>query len=176
MNEIQPGVRYSVVSGFFSRAALPDAIEDAAPFLYWLTHGTHFAAKAHGEWIEKIFTGNQIEKGEYSLPSSRPELDGQPVDMEALHKAGVALFDYRGRRDPISPTGSCVASELWGLAPEHHNIEKTSNSLNRTIEKHIGHIFVVSRKLLAEFLDSVIAFYNDDLSDIELETSTAQKH
>jgi poly(3-hydroxyalkanoate) synthetase len=172
MNEIQPGVRYSVVSGFFSRAAIAGAIEDAAPFLYWLTHGTHFASKAHSEWIEKIFVGNQIEKGEYCLPSSNPELDGKPVRMAALHEAGVSLFDYRGKRDPISPTGSCVASELWGLAPEHHNIEKTRNSLNRTIEKHIGHIFVVSRRLLAEFLESVITFYADDLSEVVPDVST----
>jgi len=31
--------------------------------------------------------------------------------------------------------------------------------LNRTIEKHAGHIFVVSRTLLAEFLDLVSAFF-----------------
>jgi len=31
--------------------------------------------------------------------------------------------------------------------------------LNRTIEKNIGHIFVVSRKHLAEYLEMVSEFY-----------------
>jgi hypothetical protein len=30
------------MTGFYERAADADAIADAAPFLYWLTHGTRF--------------------------------------------------------------------------------------------------------------------------------------
>jgi len=81
-------------------------------------------------------------KGAFCLPSGNPALDGKPVDMNALQEAGVAIFDYRGTRDPIAPPGSCVASETWGQV----------GSGNQTIEKDVGHIFVVSKKLLAEFL------------------------
>ena len=161
MNEIQPGVRYSVASGFYNRAAHPGAIDDAAPFLYWLTHGTRFPARAHRQWISDIFVGNAIEKGTYALPSSRPELDGRPVTMEILARAGLAIFDYRGDRDPISPTGSCIASEKWGLCARC-NVSTTGSGLNRTIEKNIGHIFVVSRKLLAEFLGAVTTFFREE--------------
>lgn len=157
MNEIQPGVHYTVLSGFYGRAIQPGAIEDAAPFLYWLTHGTKFPARAHREWIENIFLGNEIAEGTYRLSSTIPERDGQPVDMEALHRSGVRIFDYRGSRDPIAPAGSCVASQLWGMRGEG-NIAMTRGNMNRTIEKNIGHIFVVSRKLLAEYLAAVTAF------------------
>lgn len=158
MNEIQPGVQYTVVLGFYGRAVIRDAITDAAPFLYWLTHGTKFPVHAHVEWIQKIFMENQIYEGKFSLPSVHPKFDGKPVNMQILKKAGVAIFDYRGSRDPIAPPGSCVAGETWGRV-NRGNIGLTSEYLNRTIEKNIGHIFVVSRKHLADYLEHVQAFY-----------------
>jgi poly(3-hydroxyalkanoate) synthetase len=159
MNEIQPGVHYTVLSGFYGRAIYTHAIEDSAPFLYWLTHGTKFPAQAHRQWIEQFFLGNCLVKGTYRLPSTNPELDGQPVDMEALQRGGVVIFDYRGSRDPIAPPGSCVASQLWGMRADG-NIQMTRGGLNRTIEKNIGHIFVVSKTLLAEYLKTVTDFLN----------------
>lgn len=158
MHQIQPGVRYTVSRGFYERASFEGAIEDAAPFLNWLNHGTRFPIRAHQEWIEKIFTNNQIWKGEYRLSSSIPALNGKPVDMHALTRAGVQLMDYRGQRDPISPVGSCIASEHWGVNSGENS--KTTDGLNRTIEKNIGHIFVVSRKLLAEYLKCALHFYH----------------
>ncbi len=157
MNEIQPGVHHTVLSGFYGRAIYSRAIEDSAPFLYWLTHGTKFPARAHREWISHFFIGNELVKGSYRLPSTVPELDGRPVDMEALSRGGVVIFDYRGFRDPIAPPGSCVASQLWGMRAEG-NIQMTREGLNRTIEKNIGHIFVVSKTLLAEYLKTVSGF------------------
>jgi len=157
MNEIQPGVHYTVLSGFYRRAIYSHAIEDAAPFLFWLTHGTKFPAKAHQDWIQKIFMGNQLVEGTYCLPSTNPDLDGKPVNMDALRESGVRIFDYRGLRDPIAPAGSCVASQLWGQC-EDGNVSVTRGGLNRTIEKGIGHIFVVSKKLLAEYLQIVSDF------------------
>ncbi len=77
--------------------------------------------------------------------------------MHALTNAGVQLMDYRGLRDPISPAGSCIASETWGV--DHGGNSQTTDGLNRTIEKNIGHIFVVSRKLLAEYLEHALHFY-----------------
>lgn len=139
INEIQPGVQYSVLMGFYERACQEDTMKDAAPFLFWLTHGTRFPARTHHEWLSKFFLGNELMKGTFCLPSRDPDLDGRPVNMNALKEAGVSLFNYRGSRDPIAPPGSCVASETWG---------KTGTA----IEKDIGHIFVVSKKLLAEFL------------------------
>lgn len=161
MNEIQPGVHYTVLSGFYSRAISPHAIKDSAPFLYWLTHGTKFPAKAHQEWIQKFFLGNQLIEGTYCLPSTNPALDGKPVDMDALRRGGVRIFDYRGLRDPIAPPGSCVASQLWGMRDDG-NIQVTRGGLNRTIEKNIGHIFVVSKTLLAEYLKVVSDFLRGD--------------
>ncbi len=157
MNEIQPGVHYTVLSGFYGRAIYPHAIEDSAPFLYWLTHGTKFPAKAHQEWIQKFFLGNQLFEGTYCLPSSNPDLDGKPVNLDALRAGGVCIFDYRGSRDPIAPPGSCVASQTWGLQQDG-NVMVTRGGLNRTIEKNIGHIFVVSRQLLSEYLQIVSEF------------------
>jgi hypothetical protein len=157
MNEIQPGVHYTVLSGFYSRAIYDHAIEDSAPFLFWLTHGTKFPAKAHQDWIQKFFLGNQLVKGTYCLPSTNPDLDGKPVNMEALREAGVRIFDYRGLRDPIAPAGSCVASQLWGQHLDG-NVLVTRGGLNRTFEKNIGHIFVVSKQLLAEYLQIVSDF------------------
>jgi poly(3-hydroxyalkanoate) synthetase len=158
MNEIQPGVQYTVVLGFYGRAEICDAIEDAAPFLFWLTHGTKFPVTAHGQWIKNIFTDNQICEGNYCLPSTNKKFDGKPVNMDILRKAGVAIFDYKGLRDPIAPAGSCVAGETWGQVG-CGNIKFTSAPLNRTIEKNIGHIFVVSRKHLSEYLEMVTDFY-----------------
>jgi poly(3-hydroxyalkanoate) synthetase len=160
MNEIQPGVHYTVLSGFYGRAVQTGAIEDSAPFLYWLTHGTKFPAAAHRQWIGKLFLGNELVKGTYRLPSTVPGLDGQPVDMDALRRGGVRIFDYRGSRDPIAPPGSCVASQLWGMRSDG-DIRTAGGGLNRTVEKNIGHIFVVSKKLLAEYLDTVSAFLSE---------------
>ena len=149
ISEIQPGVQHSVMTGFYERANQTGALEDTAPFLFWLTHGTRFPLKAHQEWLRKFFLGNEVIEGTYCLPSGIPVLDGKPVNMDALEKAGVVIFDYRGTRDPIAPYGSCVASETWGR----------KGSENQTIEKDIGHIFVVSKKLLAEFLSHVKGFF-----------------
>ncbi|PKN17231.1 MAG: hypothetical protein CVU71_17015 [Deltaproteobacteria bacterium HGW-Deltaproteobacteria-6] len=160
MNEIQPGVQYTVVLGFYGRAEIRQSIEEAAPFLYWLTHGTKFPVTAHIQWIQNIFLGNQIYEGTYCLPSANPKFDGKPVNMNILKKAGVAIFDYKGSRDPIAPAGSCVAGATWGLV-DKGNVHFLSEQLNRTIEKNIGHIFVVSRKLLAEYLELVEDFYQD---------------
>jgi hypothetical protein len=41
------------------------------------------------------------------------------------------------------------------------NVKFTGKNLNWTIEKNIGHIFVVSRKLLAEYLALVEDFYQE---------------
>lgn len=84
------------------------------------------------------------------MPSDNPALDGRPVDMEMLKKAGIILMDYRGKRDMISPSGACVASEIWGQ----------TDDLNRTVEKNIGHIFVVSQRHLTEFVEIVSDFLN----------------
>jgi poly(3-hydroxyalkanoate) synthetase len=160
MQEIQPGVRYSVPFGFFARALRREALQDSAPFLYWLTHGTRFPARAHREWLQNVYLDNQIARNKFCLPSTVAELDGQPVDLNALVAAGVSSFDYRGSRDPITPPGSCLNSILdpdqtCGL----HTA--TRSGLNRTIEKNIGHIFVVSRQLLAEYLEMVKAFFRE---------------
>lgn len=48
----------------------------------------------------------------------------------------------------ISPSGACVASIVWGQA----------GGLNRTVEKNIGHIFVVSERHLNEFAATVADF------------------
>ncbi|HUN55041.1 MAG TPA: alpha/beta fold hydrolase [Smithella sp.] len=160
MNEIQPGVQYTVVLGFYGRAESKESIIEATPFLYWLTHGTKFPVNAHIQWIQNIFIGNQIYEGKYCLPSGNPKFDGKPVNMSVLNKAGVRIFDYKGSRDPIAPAGSCVAGETWGQVNKG-NTGFTSESLNRTIEKNIGHIFVVSRKLLAEYLTLVEEFYQE---------------
>jgi poly[(R)-3-hydroxyalkanoate] polymerase subunit PhaC len=158
MNEIQPGVQYTVSLGFYARAHDPHAVQDSAPFLYWLTHGTRFPARAHRDWIEKIFMDNQIYEGKYCLPSANPDFDGKPVNMGILKDAGVRIFCYSGTRDPIAPVGSCVASELWGQTGDG-NIGISRGGLNRTIEKNIGHIFVVSKQLLAEYLQIVSEFF-----------------
>lgn len=169
MNEIQHGVQYNVASGFYSRASFPGAIEDSAPFLYWLTHGTKFGSKAHREWIRLIFMENRIYNQTYCLPSTEPHLDGKPVNMGVLKDVSVQIFDYRGERDPISPVGSCVSSEIWGMVKDkecmerERNVSETRCGLNRTIEKNIGHIFVVSTQLLGEYLDIVKKFYDDTL-------------
>jgi poly(3-hydroxyalkanoate) synthetase len=160
MNEIQPGVQYTVVLGFYGRAETKESITDAAPFLYWLTHGTKFPVSAHIQWIQNIFIGNQIYEGKYCLPSTNHKFNGKPVNMSILKQAGVRIFDYKGSRDPIAPAGSCVAGETWGQV-DKSNVKFTSKSLNRTIEKNIGHIFVVSRKLLAEYLALVEDFYQE---------------
>ncbi len=127
---------------------------------YWLTHGTKFPVNAHVQWIQNIFIGNQVYEGNYRLPSNNPKFDGKPVNMSILKKAGVRIFDYKGSRDPIAPAGSCVAGETWGCV-DTGNVKITCGGLNRVIEKNIGHIFVVSRKLLAEYLALVEDFYQD---------------
>jgi hypothetical protein len=101
--------------------------------------------------------GNALVKGTYTLPSSVPELDGKPVRMGALDQAGVLIFCYRGTRDPIAPTGSCVSCELWGEVGKNVGISR--GGLNRLIEKNVGHIFVVSKVLLTEYLTLVNDFF-----------------
>lgn len=160
MHAIQPGVAFSVPEGFYARANFPGAIDDAAPFMHWLNSGTRFPARAHREWIQKIFLDNEIWEGKYALPSKHAELDGKPVDMDMLNLADVALFDYRGLRDPIAPVGSCRTSERWGR--KDGNLQLTCGGLNRTIERNVGHIFVVSKKLLGEFMESVTEFLQDE--------------
>src|SRR5690554_3015152 len=160
MHAIQPGVAFSVAEGFYARANFPGAIDDAAPFMHWLNSGTRFPARAHREWIQKIFLDNEIWEGKYTLPSKYPELDGKPVNMDMLNLADVAIFDYRGLRDPIAPVGSCLTSERWGR--KEGNLQMTCGGLNRTIEKNVGHIFVVSKRLLAEFLELVTDFLQDE--------------
>jgi hypothetical protein len=146
-----------VANGFYDRAISPSAIEDSIHFFYWLTHGRMFPARTHREWIQKVFIENQIYKEKYCLPSDIQELDGKPVNMDSLREAGVTIFDYRGKRDMISPLGSCVASEIWGQTKDRH-ISDPPGGLNRTVEKNIGHIFVVSKKLLAQYLEIVSEF------------------
>lgn len=160
MHAIQPGVAFSVAEGFYARASFPGAIDDAAPFMHWLNSGTRFPAKAHQEWIQKIFLGNEIWENNFVLPSKHPELDGKPVNMDVINLADVAIFDYRGQRDPIAPVGSCLASERWGRK-DKGNLQLTCGGLNRTIERNVGHIFVVSKRLLAEFLETVTDFLAD---------------
>lgn len=160
MNEIQPGVQYTVILGFYGRAEVLGAIEDSVPFLFWLTHGTKFPVTAHMQWIQNVFIDNQIYEGKYCLPSLNPELDNKPVNMSMLRESGVSIFDYRGKRDPIAPAGSCVACETWGQVG-CGNVRVLSPGLDRIIEKNIGHIFVVSRKHLVEYLDAVNVFYRN---------------
>lgn len=157
MHEIQPGVQYNITAGFYIRATHLSDIRDSAPFLYWITHGTKFPTRAHREWVTWFFLENRVFEGKHRMPSTDPRLDGKPVNMGALKQAGVVLFDYRGSRDPIAPVGSCVASEKWGQV-RNGNIEVTRGGLNRTIERNAGHIFVVSRKLLGEYVDIVSNF------------------
>jgi hypothetical protein len=151
MNQTQFGVQYHVASGFYNRALSAEAIDDSAPFFYWLSHGRMFPAQAHREWIQNVFLENQIYAGTFCLSSTIPELDGKPVDMKILKETGVSILDYRGTRDMISPGGSCIASEIWGL----------TEAGNVTVEKEIGHIFVVSKKFLAEFLNAVTGFLSN---------------
>jgi hypothetical protein len=158
MNQTQLGVQYHVASGFYNRALSDGAITDSAPFFYWLSHGRMFPATAHKEWIQQIFLENRIFRGRFCLPSTVSELDGQPVRMDTLTEAGVTIMDYRGTRDMISPGGACIASEIWGQTPDHH-LENPPGGMNATVEKNIGHIFVVSRKLLAEFIETVSEFF-----------------
>lgn len=160
MNEVQPGVQYTVYMGFYARAHITGAVEDSVPFLYWLTHGTKFPAKAHREWIEKFFLGNQLVEGTYVLPSTVAELDGKPVNMGILRDAGVRIFCYRGTRDPIAPTGSCVSCDFWGQVGEG-NVAMVRGGLNRMIEKNVGHIFVVSSQLLSEYIENVSRFLGE---------------
>tara|TARA_B100000953_G_scaffold53864_2_gene41834 strand:+ start:57096 stop:59138 length:2043 start_codon:yes stop_codon:yes gene_type:complete len=160
MYGIQPGVEESTPEGFFSRADHPGAIEDAGPFLKWLYSGTRFPAKAHRQWIRRVYMDNQIWRGEYCMSSIYPELDGKPADMDKIAEADIDIFDYCGLRDPIAPAGSCRSSERWGRVKTNQRM--VGDGLNRTIEKNIGHIFVVSRKLLAEFLDAVTDFLDDE--------------
>ncbi|THB64018.1 MAG: alpha/beta hydrolase [Spirochaetaceae bacterium] len=161
MHGIQPGVAFSVSEGFYARANFPGAVKDAAPFLHWLNSGTRFPAKAHRQWIKTVFMDNSIWEGTYCLPSSVPELDGKPVDLNALNRGQVAIFDYRGQRDVIAPVGSCITSEHFGRV-NRTNKQVTRGGLNRTIEKNVGHIFVVSKKLLSEFLEIVDSFMRDE--------------
>jgi poly(3-hydroxyalkanoate) synthetase len=161
MNEIQRGVQYTMTHGFYERAHCQKDMKEAAPFIFWLTHGTKFPARAHRDWIEKFFMGNQLVRGDFCLPSKIPELDGKPVNMDFLRSMGVRIFCYKGTRDPIAPPGSCIASEIWGQTQDG-NIGVARGGLNRTIEKNVGHIFVVSEHLLAEYIQIVSAFFRGE--------------
>jgi len=101
---------------------------------------------------------NQIDKRTYCLPSKIAELDGRPVDIDILPRTGVRFLDYRGERDPISPAGSCLDSIMGGATLCQKMEVRTG--MRRHIEKNAGHIFVVSQKLLAEYLDLVTDFYH----------------
>jgi poly(3-hydroxyalkanoate) synthetase len=151
-----------VTKGFFERADSSEAALDAAPFLFWLTHGRKFPYRAHREWIQYIFMENRIYTGQYELPSRIESLDGRAVDMDILKEAGVVIFDYRGSRDPIAPAPSCVASETWGMVDDGSG-SKTPGSRNVAIEKNIGHIFVVSKRLLSEYLEYLRSFFRGEL-------------
>jgi poly(3-hydroxyalkanoate) synthetase len=158
MNLIQPGVQFYMAEGFYERAYIPNAVQDAAPFLYWITHGTKFPERAHEEWVNSMYMQNSLVEGTFKLPSVIRSLDMKPVDMNALRDAGVSILSYRGDRDVIAPIGSCVAGELWG-GVHGGNISVVRGEMNRTIEKHAGHIFIVSKKLLKEYLELVSAFF-----------------
>jgi hypothetical protein len=104
-----------------------------------------------------FFIENQLFENKLCLPSPLEKLNGKPVNMDSLRKLEVAIMDYRGSRDPISPPGSCVASEHWGLIWDHTK-GKPTTPVNRTIEKHMGHVFVVSKKFLDEFIEEAHDF------------------
>lgn len=157
LNEIQPGSFYKILKAFYERSVSQEMIRDATSFLYWIYNGTKFPTKAHTEWTRLFFIENQLCENKLCLPSSLEELNGKPVDMDSLRKAEVAIMDYRGSRDPISPPGSCIASETWGLIWDHTK-GKPEIPVNRTVEKYMGHVFVVSKKFLAEFIEEVHDF------------------
>jgi poly(3-hydroxyalkanoate) synthetase len=157
LNEIQPGSFYKIVKGFYERSFSQEMIRDAASFLYWIYHGTKFPTKTHTEWTKLFFIENQLFENKLCLPSPLEKLNGKPVNMDSLRKLEVAIMDYRGSRDPISPPGSCVASEHWGLIWDHTK-GKPTTLVNRTIEKYMGHVFVVSKKFLDEFIEEAHDF------------------
>jgi poly(3-hydroxyalkanoate) synthetase len=157
LNEIQPGSFYKILKAFYERSVSQEMIRDATSFLYWIYNGTKFPTKAHTEWTKLFFIENQLCENKLCLPSSLEELHGKPVDMSSLRKAEVAIMDYRGSRDPISPPGSCIASEKWGLIWDYTE-GKPEIPVNRTVEKYMGHVFVVSKKFLTEFIDEVHDF------------------
>jgi len=157
LNEIQPGSFYKTLKGFYERSFSREMIRDAASFLYWIYHGTKFPTKAHTEWVKLFFMENQLFENKLCMPSSVEELNGKPVNMNSLTKAEVAIMDYRGSRDPISPPGSCVASEHWGLIWDQTR-GKPTVPVNRTVEKHMGHVFVISKKFLADFIEEAHDF------------------
>ncbi|PCI29793.1 MAG: hypothetical protein COB67_03340 [SAR324 cluster bacterium] len=160
MEEAQPGVQYTTNLGFFSRAFDRQTLRESAPFVYWLTHGIRFPIQAHREWIQSIYLDNQIFNGTYCLPSGVPQLHDKPVDMKALEDADITILDYRGTRDTIAPPSTCIASELWGKRLKNRSI--TQNGLNRTIEKNVGHGFVVNPVLLKDFVGVAIDFLQEN--------------
>jgi poly(3-hydroxyalkanoate) synthetase len=168
MQVTQPGVRYSVPMGFFSRSIKRESIEDAAPFLYWLLHGSRFPARAHREWVKSFYMEDQIARGTYCLPSILPEFDGKPVNLDILEKANVRFLDYRGLRDPITP----IQSSLNNVLDIHVGggcVEISCPHLNRSIEQNVGHIFVVSKRLLAEFITLLVAYFDEKMPSVVCE-------
>ncbi len=164
MQVTQPGVRYSVPMGFFARAIKKESIDDAAPFLYWLLHGSRFPARAHREWIKRFYVEDQIARGTYCLPSIVPELNGKPVRLDILEKANVQFLDYRGLRDPITP----IQSSLNNVLDIHVGggcLEFSCPHLNRSIEQNVGHIFVVSKRLLSEFIMLLQSFFDEKIPE-----------
>jgi hypothetical protein len=53
MNQTQLGVQYHVASGFYNRALSAEAIDDSAPFFYWLSHGRMFP-KLLAEFLDTV--------------------------------------------------------------------------------------------------------------------------
>jgi poly(3-hydroxyalkanoate) synthetase len=160
MQVTQPGVRYSVPMGFFARSMKKESIADAAPFLYWLLHGSRFPTRAHREWVKRFYLEDQIAEGTYCLPSIVPELDGNPVRLDILETANVRFLDYRGLRDPITP----IQSSLNNVLDIHVGggcLEFSCPHLNRSIEQNVGHIFVVSKRLLSDFVTLLVSYFDE---------------
>lgn len=148
MDDNQPGVQYYTTIGFYGRATTLNSLRDAAPFMYWLTHGVALPTAAYNEWLE-VYKGNKFLNGTYTLPSCIPELDGQVPRLETLREYGVRVFDCRGGRDKIAPSESCTAHLL--TLNGHGNDQHTSPTA--------GHIFVVSRSQLQGYLKVVDHFF-----------------
>ena len=156
---IQENVQYNVAMGFYGRATSATNVRDAAPFLYWLHHGTKFPITAHRQWINRIFLRNQISRGEYALPSRITALDGKAPDFSILKDVDLEVLNFCCSMDPIAPVGSCRADEL-------------GNGGSRKFILEAGHIFVVSSKFLNKFLETVISFLHDcTISNLNLQNA-----
>jgi len=156
---IQENVQYNVAMGFYGRATSAANVRDAAPFLYWLHHGTKFPITAHRQWINRVFLRNQISRGEYALPSRITALDGKAPDFSILKDVDLEVLNFCCSMDPIAPVGSCRADEL-------------GNGGSRKFILEAGHIFVVSSKFLNKFLETVTSFLHDcTISNLNLQNA-----